>query len=125
MPEAGGKLEKKTAEFVCLNQRQDALFELIDGVERPFAFLVSKLLPGLHCKFKIRGRALHPTFRCFRGARPVEGRVDFHSIEESRIEFQLVGPGEWIKNASPRAWSGAWWITPAAGSDTPEAGVIR
>ena len=124
MSEARRKLKEEAAQFFGLHERLNSLFELFHLGGSPLAFLTRELLPRFDGEFETLGCAFGPAFRCFRGAGPVESRIDFDGVEVSRIELQLVGFRKGIKDAVPRPWSGARRITPTAGADAQDTGIV-
>ena len=98
---ACGKLKQQASKLLRLGQWRDARLEILDFQGSPFGFAVSELLPHLHRELEVVRRAFCPAFRCPRSAGTIERGIDLDGIEVTRVELQLVGFLEGIKNARP------------------------
>ena len=98
---ACGKLKQQASKLLRLGQWRDARLEILDFQGSPFGFAVSELLPHLHRELEVVRRAFCPAFGCLRSAGTIERGIDLDGIEVTRVELQLVGFLEGIKNARP------------------------
>ena len=118
------KLKKNAAQFPGSRQRCNPLFENANVARQDRRGRVRELLPALDREFEAGRCALRPSFRGFRIARVIEGRIDLDGVEVAGIETKFVGFPERIENPGPRPRTGARRIAPTAGANPPDTGVI-
>jgi len=99
--EACGKLKQQTSKLFRLGQRRNAGFKFIKLLGSPSRFIVRKPLPNLDGEFEIIRGAFRPAFSRLRAGRPIKRGIELDGVEVPRVELELVGFLEGIKNAGP------------------------
>ena len=98
---ACGKLKQQTSKLFRLGQRRNAGFKFIKLLGSPSRFIVRKPLPNLDGEFEIIRGTFRPAFSRLRAGRPIKRGIDLDGVEVPRVELELVGFLEGIKNAGP------------------------